>query len=137
MEHGARLTTPVTTTGPLRFEFFSTGFPPRPGQSMSFSTGWRVIRSAEASLSIMAHLLDVQGRVVAGGDRLGVPIEVWQVGDVIWQSHRMDLPQNLAPGTYWIETGLYRLDTMERYHVLQDGQPAGDRLLLASVEVRP
>ena len=137
MEHGTQMTTPVTTTGPLRFEFFSTGFPPQLGQPMFFNTRWQVTRSADYPLSIMAHLLDAQGRVVAGGDGLGVPIEVWQAGDVIRQTHRLDLPRDLAPGTYWIETGIYRLDTMERYRILQGDQAIGDRLLLASVEVKP
>jgi len=41
-------------------------------------------------LSIMAHALGPDGRALAVGDGLGVPIESWQLGDVLFnvtQSH--------------------------------------------------
>jgi len=55
---------------------------------------------------------------------------------VIVQAHRLKV-QDATPGTYWIETGVYRLDTLERYRVLQENQAVGDRLLLAPIEVKP
>ncbi len=137
VERGTPVTTPVATTGPLRFLSFDTGFPPQRGTSTYLQTWWQVTHHAEHPLSIMAHLLDAQGRVIAGGDGLGVPMEMWQVGDRVQQTHRLDVPRDLAPGTYWIETGIYRLDTMERYRILQGDQAVGDRLLLTSVEVKP
>ena len=133
------MTTPVVMTGPMQFEGFwlyenkSAG---RPSGQIVIFTAWRVMRGADVPLSIMGHLLDAQGRVVSGSDGLGVPIEVWQVGDTIVQKH-VFRTQDLAPGTYWIETGVYRLDTMERYRILQEGQAVGDRLLLSSIEVKP
>jgi len=96
-----------------------------------------VMRGVDAPLSIMAHLLDAQGRVVSGADGLGVPIETWQAGDMIVQAHWLNVPSDVAPGTYWIETGVYRLDTLERYRVLQQDQFVGDRLLLTAIEVAP
>jgi hypothetical protein len=93
------------------------------------------MRGADAPLSIMGHLLDAQGRMVAGNDGLGVPIEMWRSGDLIVQEHLLRVPKDVTPGTYWIETGVYRLDTLERYHILQAGQEVGDRLLLAPVEI--
>ncbi len=130
---------PVATTGPLQFEGFWLSDDDRtaqPGEKIQLVTAWRVIHGPEHPLSIMAHLLDAQGRVVSGGDGLGVPIEAWQIGDAIAQEHTLSLPPDLAPGTYWLETGVYRLDTMERYQVLQAGSIVGDRLFVAPVEVK-
>lgn len=136
MSQGAQATAPVTTTGPLQFEGFWLYDNQTVRQILVF-TVWRVTRGADAPLSIMAHLLDAQGRVIAGSDGLGVPIEVWQTSDMIVQAHSLNIPGGAVPGTYWIETGVYRLDNIERYQILQEGQAVGDRLLLASVEVKP
>jgi hypothetical protein len=78
----------------------------------------------------MAHLLTAQGALVAVGDGLGVPIEVWQPGDVIVQRHWLALPPDGVPETLWLQTGGYWLDTQERWSILSAGQPVGDRLVL-------
>jgi hypothetical protein len=137
MSQGKQVTAPISTTGPLRFEGAWVSLSE---ETLRYGGGaytvWRVTGSADAPLSIMAHLVDAQGRVVSSDDGLGVPIEAWQVGDTIVQKHRFKT-QDLAPGRYWVETGIYRLDTMERYRILQGDQVVGDRLLLTSVEVKP
>ena len=136
MSQGVQTNSPASTTGPLQFEGFWMSDQQMVGEVVVF-TAWRVTWAAEHPLSIMAHLLDAQGRMISGDDGLGVPIETWQIGDVIVQVHRLNVPRNTAPGTYWIETGIYRLDTLERYRILQEGQEVGDRLLLTSIEVKP
>jgi hypothetical protein len=139
MTRGPTLAAPVVMTGPLQFAGFwlyENKPAERPSGQIVMFTAWRVMRGADVPLSIMGHLLDAQGRVVSGADGLGVPIEVWQVGDTIVQEHVFKT-QDLAPGTYWVETGVYRLDTLERYRILQEGQAVGDRLLLSSIEVKP
>jgi hypothetical protein len=140
MAQGTQIQTPAAMTGPLQFEGFwlhGNSQIAQPGGQLLVLTAWRVTRSADAPLSIMAHLLDAQGRQVSGADGLGVPMELWQTGDMIVQAHWLDIPKNAAQGTYWIQTGVYRLDNMERYGILQGGQAVGDRLLLAPVEVKP
>jgi len=84
----------------------------------------------------MAHLLAADGRAISVGDGMGVPIDLWQVGDTLIQAHRLDIPEDIAPGTYWIQTGVYRLDTLERYHFMQDNQIVGDRLLLTAINIK-
>jgi len=135
ISQGVQVTAPVTTTGPVRFEgFWLRSQPPlKRGEQIVAFTAWRVIQPAAHPLSIMAHLLDAQGHVVSGCDGLGVPIEVWQSDDLIVQAHWLDVPQGLARGTYWIETGVYRLDTLERYFVSQGEQAVGNRLVLAQL----
>ncbi len=138
ISQGAKVTAPAMTSGPLQFEGFwldGNQRVARPGEGTLVFTTWRVTHGADAPLSIMAHLLDAQGRMISGDDGLGVPIETWQTDDVIVQAHYLNIPIDIMPGTYWIETGLYRLDTLERYRILQEGQVVGNRLMLTSIEV--
>jgi hypothetical protein len=140
MTQGTTLAAPVVMTGPLQYEGFwlhENKQADRSGGQIVMFTAWRVTRGADAPLSIMAHLLDAQGHMVSGSDGLGVPIEMWRSGDLIVQEHELHVPKDAATGTYWIETGVYRLDTMERYRILQEGQAVGNRLLLTSIEVKP
>ena len=84
-------------------------------------------------LSLMAHLLAADGTLIATGDGLGVPIEVWEPGDVIVQRHHLALAEDGPTGPYWLQTGVYWLDTLERWPVVVDGQVLGDRFLLTTV----
>ena len=86
---------------------------------------------------IVNPLIDAQGRVIAGADGLGVPIETWQVGDLIVQSHPLTVPPNTPPERYQIQTGLYRPDNVERYRILSGDHSTSDRWLLAAIEVKP
>lgn len=66
-------------------------------------------------VSIMAHLLTGEGEVLGVSDGLGIsPLDL-QSGDVFVQRHRFsNLPEG-AP--IWLRTGVYWLDSMERWPV--------------------
>jgi hypothetical protein len=83
----------------------------------------------------MAHLVNADGMPIAVGDGMSMPVDQWQAGDVIVQRHRLAIPAGTPPGSYWLQTGVYWLDTLERWSVEQEGNPAGDRLLLLTVSV--
>ncbi len=107
----------------------------KPGGTAYVKTVWRVDSVPGRLLSIMAHMLGPDGRAVAVGDGLGVPIESWQPGDVFVQRHTLTAPKDAPPGSYWIQTGVYWLDNEKRWPV-QDARVAGDRALLVSVQVQ-
>ena len=65
----------------------------------------------------MLHLIGPGGTPVVVGDGLGVPLESWQVGDVLVQRHRLTLPQDAPIGDYTLYTGAYWLDTLEREYL--------------------
>jgi len=100
-------------------------------------TWWRVTAPSGRPLSIMAHLVNAEGRPVAIADGLGVLSDQWQVDDLLVQRHRFILADDVPAGTYWPQTGAYWLDTMERWPVLRDGVPVGDALLLTPVNKEP
>jgi 4-amino-4-deoxy-L-arabinose transferase-like glycosyltransferase len=107
--------------------------PARPGRTVEIATWWRVDSLPERPLSIMLHLAGPGGGPVVVGDGLGVPIAQWRVGDVIVQRHSLALPTDAPPGEYTPTTGVYWLDTMERWSAA--GTPTGDPLALPTISV--
>jgi len=108
----------------------------KPGETLHLETAWRVDRVPDRLLSLMAHVLGPGASAVAVGDGLGVPIESWRPGDVFVQRHTLTLPAEASPGQYWVQTGVYWLDDGQRWPV-QDSRAVGDRVLLATLLVRP
>ncbi|MBN1889217.1 MAG: phospholipid carrier-dependent glycosyltransferase [Thermoflexales bacterium] len=133
------LSVPVTMSGPLAFVGFRLvegQTNARAGDRLALATAWRVTGVPSQPISIMAHMVAADGHVVAVGDGLGVPVETWQAGDTIVQMHRFELSGDLEPGIYQVQTGVYRLDTLEHHLVLKDGQAVGNRLMLSSIQIR-
>jgi len=106
-----------------------------PGQSLALTTYWRVAALPAQPLSILAHLLDDAGQVVATGDGLGVPVEQWRIGDVIVQRHKLAVPKDALVGQYWIQTGVYALGDGMRLGVLDRNVLVGDRVLLSPIRL--
>jgi hypothetical protein len=137
-ERGQTISMPVLTTGPLTLEGYRLAGPTilaQRGTSITIWTAWRVTAVPARLVSIMAHLAAADGRVVATGDGLGVPIESWGIGDLILQAHRLKIPREAVPGTYRATTGLYALDNLQRFSFLADDRLAGDQLILTDIQV--
>lgn len=127
---------PLPLDGPLSFLGHTVPEGPvRPGETVEVETCWKVTALPQRPLSLMLHLVGPGGTPVVVGDGLGVPIEIWQVGDVIVQRHRLDLPSDAPPGDYALYTGAYWLDTLERWPILVKDKPAGDQIILSPVPV--
>jgi len=108
-----------------------------PGSQVVVETAWEVTARPESPpLSIFAHLVGPAG-AVSVGDGLGFPAIQWVVGDVFVQRSQLQVPPETAPGRYWLQVGLYSLDTGQRLSIVERGQPVSDRILLTSVEVEP
>jgi hypothetical protein len=132
-----QVSAPVTTTGPLTFAGFwsaSNCTPAQPGGTITLFTVWTVAHVPDSPLSIMLHLTAAGGRVAAVKDGLGVPIDMWQAGDMLVQAHQLEIPADLADGVYWAETGIYKLDTQEHYSMTAGNQTT-NQLKLAPVEI--
>lgn len=83
--------------------------------------------------ALFVHLLDANGTLVAGRDFLGVPPFTWREGDVFIHFHDVPLPQEIPPGDYHVEIGLYALADGARFQIMVDGQPMADRLLFEPI----
>jgi hypothetical protein len=86
-------------------------------------------------LRIFAHLLDEQGQLRGGEDRLDLDPPTWGAGDLLIQYHRIPLTADGPSGTYQVEIGLYVVLPMRRLKIVDDGVAIADRLLLRPVQV--
>ncbi len=104
---------PIPLDGPLTF-LGAAATPEK--DSLNVETWWQVTEGPiPRPLSIMGHLLNGKGELLGQNDGLGVPPVVWQPGDIIVQRHRFPRPPD---GTeLWLRTGVYWLDTMERWRL--------------------
>lgn len=133
---GAMLTAPVAVGDGLEFlghrvEETETCS----GQSAAIQAYWRVVRTPTQPFSLMAHLLDTGGALIAVGDGLGVPYAQLRPGDVVVQRHTFEIPPGTASGAYWVEVGAYTQPDVQRLPVLHGDAIVGDRLLAGQIEV--
>lgn len=107
----------------------------RPGDDLAFLTNWDILQDGEAiSLAFFVHMLDENYQVVAQQDGLGFPPHSWYTGDRMVHVHHLQTAVSLFPGTYWVQFGLYRRETGERW-LLND--ELGDRLVIGPITVQP
>jgi hypothetical protein len=132
MQEGVPVAAPVSLDGPLAFEGYEIR---EAGRTITLVTYWLVKKRPDRPFSLMAHLVDAEGRAVVVGDGLGAPGEQLEPGDLLVQRHVLSVPQDIPTGSYWLQTGAYWLDTLSRFPVLAEGQPVGDRLLLSSLDI--
>jgi hypothetical protein len=81
------------------------------------------------------HLLDANNQIVSQQDGLGYPPHGWQPGDQFIHVHHLPT-DGLLPGQYYLWFGLYNRDTGLRWPIMQDDQPAGDRVRLGPFTVK-
>jgi hypothetical protein len=129
---GVGVSSPVQMDGPLTFDGYELN---QNGRTITLLTYWRVEEDIVRPFSLMAHLVNAAGHPVAVGDALGIGQEQSRPGDLLVQRHTLPAPEDVAAGQYWLQTGAYWLDTMSRFPILVQGNPVGDRLLLASVDI--
>lgn len=95
---------------------------------------WRADSPPLADYTVFIHLLDPSGNLIAQFDSPpadgAYPTTLWDPNEIIADEH---LLQNLPPGRYTVQIGLYRPDTSERLAVA--GSPDG-AVKLGELEVR-
>jgi len=129
-------TAPVAFDGPLSFRGYAiTKRSARPGDTVEVETCWQVTAQPARLVSLMLHLVGPDGAHLLVADGLGVPIEQWQVGDVIVQRHKLVLPPSAPVGQYQLLTGAYWLDSLQRWPVLSGDQSGTDTLALSPIIV--
>jgi hypothetical protein len=90
---------------------YDSDAPAQADQAIEVRTWWQVDSVPVRPLSIMLHLTGPGGTPFIVGDGLGVPVQIWQVGDIIVQRHKLSLPADMPQGEYTLTTGVYWLDT--------------------------
>jgi 4-amino-4-deoxy-L-arabinose transferase-like glycosyltransferase len=91
---------------------------------LEVETWWRVEKSpVTRPISVMAHLLDKEGQALEVADGLNVSPLMWQNGDIIVQRHIFAVSCKPHPDL-WLRTGIYWLDTLDRWTLDNTGDDA-------------
>ena len=88
------------------------------GEALSVDLVWHVHRQTRTSYKTFVHLLDAEGRRVAGSDQVPGswqrPTTGWIAGEYVTDIHTVHVPPDLPTGTYRLQAGLYQEESGER-----------------------
>ena len=109
--------------------------------TLALTLFWRAEGASAVPYAVSVQLLDESGSLRAQHDGQpgagAFPTTGWVQGEVLADTHQLELPADLTPGSYRLIVRMYDPAT---FAVLPatgaDGSPAGDALTLATVEVR-
>lgn len=107
----------------------------QPGETLEIETWWRVEITPARPLSLMLHLGMSSAPPISVGDGLAVPVEQWRAGDQVIQHHSLQVPDDAETGDYIVTTGVYWLDSLERWTITSGDHTGSDAVTLASIEI--
>ena len=88
------------------------------GSSLQVATRWQALAAPAGDYTLFTHLLGADGSLVAqvdGRPQGGLqPTGSWPGGAQFTERVALQLPRTLHPGSYAVQVGWYRLDTLER-----------------------
>lgn len=125
-----------------RVAIWDEPLPARPGDTLHLLLRWQALARAEESYTVFVHLIDAANRPLVTLDYtpLGgsVPthlwIPKWLPGQQLLDPYRLVVPDDLPPGMYFIEVGLYEMVSKRRLHMADPaGNLIGDRFILGAV----
>ncbi len=89
---------------------------------------WQAIVEMARNYTVYVHILDEEGNLVAQLDRPpdGYPTSDWLPGEIVTDIYSIDLPEDLQPKSYFIQTGFYHLLSQERL---------GEPVLLGQIDI--
>ncbi len=116
----------------------------QPGDTINLVLDWKSLAKAEESYTVFVHLIDLANQPIVALDytplggamptHLWIP--KWLPGQTMRDPYRLQIPPDLAPGTYLIEVGLYEMVGGRRLHIADEmGNLVGDRNILGAVIV--
>jgi hypothetical protein len=101
---------------------------------------WQALAEPSDGYTVFVHVLDLAGvccvwqqDVVPGQGTY--PTDGWLPGEVVVDSYLIDLPEDLAPGFYPVEIGLYLAENGQRLLVSMPGRRDSDALFLRPLEI--
>jgi 4-amino-4-deoxy-L-arabinose transferase-like glycosyltransferase len=108
-----------------------------PGNTLELILYWQLLQKPSRQYTFFAHLLDVNGKVVAGFDANEYPTTFWgdEGGERLLSYMSLPLSRDLEPGTYQLEIGVYNQPSGERLPILDSRETVADRLLLKPIKI--
>ena len=115
----------------------------RAGDTINVTLYWLALQEMDENYKVFVHLTDEgETRLISQSDRWPVynfsPTTRWERGEMVWDRHEIQIPPDVAPGTYRLATGAYLLETMRNLEVLDDNAKVqGTRVRLLAIDVTP
>ncbi len=110
------------------------------GEPLALIVYWRARQPIEKNYTVFAHVVDANGRIVAGFDSQphqgSAPTSSWRVDLMVADGMVIPVDATVVPGNYMVEIGWYDLATSQRLALLDaQGQPIGDQVIIGPVYV--
>jgi hypothetical protein len=114
------------------------------GDSIQLTLNWQSLAPAEQSYTVFVHLIDQANRPLlaldytplGGSTPTHLWIPKWLPGQQMLDPYRIEIPEEIQPGNYLIEVGLYEMTSGRRLHMSDlQGNLIGDRYILGPVVV--
>ncbi|MGE5602541.1 MAG: hypothetical protein ACM30E_05795, partial [Nitrososphaerales archaeon] len=114
----------------------------RPGQEITTTLYWQPTVPLETDYTVFVHFRNENGQTIAQVDAPPLqgfyPATAWKPGEILNDTQRIVLPNDLKPGRYRIITGLVDPRSGRRLPILDaTSQEAGNEVLVAEVRVAP
>jgi hypothetical protein len=107
---------------------------------MQLRVVWQAIEQPMDDYTVFVHLLNKDGTCCVWQQDVmpqqnTYPTGQWLAGEVVEDTYKMELPNDLLPGEYAIEVGLYLAETGKRLRVEQPGADESDKVMLPALQV--
>lgn len=109
-----------------------------PGGRLEVDLRWQALGPIDEDYTIFIQVLDNQDNIVGQVDAWPLqgtyPTSQWPAGEVIVDTHVVQLKSDLAPGNYHLQVGWYLLATLHRLPILNsDGNPIEEKVVLTGL----
>ena len=117
------------------------GIPAMPGEMPALTLFWRADWPVSRDYTVFVHVRsDELGSLpqMDGGPNWRGPLSTssWRPGEIVPDTHYIDVPAEAQAGSYEVRVGLYFWGTMERLSAQNAaGEPMGDSVFLATLDV--
>jgi hypothetical protein len=110
------------------------------GDALALILYWRALRKPEHDYKVFVHLVDSQGKQVAGIDNEpqqgNLHTSGLRANFFVPDGYIIPIMQDIPAGEYKIDVGLYRTDTQERLPIVDaNGQPIADHFVFETIWV--
>jgi hypothetical protein len=111
-----------------------------PGDTIPITLYWRAMQSTQSNAKVFLHLYGPDGRLGPQSDGWAFhdtrPPYTWTEDETVTDPRELALPQNLPPGEYSLEAGLYNPAGADRLPAYSDGvRLPEDRVVLTIIRV--
>jgi len=130
--------------GPNRHAPWDDPIEAKAGDVIHLTLEWESLAPAGESYTVFVHLIDLANHPLValdytplgGSTPTHLWIPKWLRGQRMLDPYRLEVPADLPPGEYLIETGLYEMTGKRRLHLSDlEGNLVGDRYILGRIIV--